>query len=235
VFEATRWTVVLRARGDSPEAQAALGDLCEAYWDPVYFFLRREGRGDDESRELTQAFFARLLDRGGIGQVDPGKGRFRSYVLGALKHFLAEGRRNQGRLRRGGGATIESLDVVGSGTNPGPQIADPAPVMPEKHFDREWALTIIDRSLQAVQAGFVRSGKADRFEVLKPWLTMDDTAHPTQAEAAEALGLTLGAVKVAIHRLRRDFRSAVEAEIAQTVPHAGDVTEELQYLIEVLS
>jgi RNA polymerase sigma-70 factor (ECF subfamily) len=232
-FEATRWTIVMRARGDSPEAQAALGDLCEAYWDPVYRFLRGEGRDEDSSRELTQAFFARLLARGGIGQVDPEKGRFRSYLLGALKHFLLENRRNQGRVKRGGGATIESLDEGGTETSPGIQIADPASALSTKRFDREWAYTVLERSLKAVQARFDEAGKAPQFAILKPWLT-GERENLSQAEAARALGLSAGAVKVAIHRLRSDFHSAVEAEVAQTLPCPDDLADELRYLVEVL-
>ena len=113
-FFTTRWTMVMRARGDAPEARAALGELCEAYWMPVFRFLRREGRSEDESRELAQEFSARLLAGGGIGNVDPEKGRFRSYLLGALKHFLAERRRNEGRQKRGGGAVVESIDSGGT-------------------------------------------------------------------------------------------------------------------------
>ena len=109
-FHPTRWTLVMQARGDSHESRAALSELCAAYWNPVFHFLRREGRNDDDSRELAQEFFARLLARGGIGDADRGKGRFRSYLLGALKHFLAERRRNEGREKRGGNAVIESLD-----------------------------------------------------------------------------------------------------------------------------
>lgn len=233
-FEATRWTVVLRARGDSPESRTALGDLCEAYWNPVYQFLRSEGRDEDASRELTQAFFARLLARGGIGHVNPEKGRFRSYLLGALKHFLLERRRNEGRLKRGGGTGIESLDEGGTETSPGVRVADPSGAPSTKHFDREWAYTVVERSLQAVQRRFDQAGKSEQFAILKPWLT-GETEDLSQADAARALDMSTGAVKVAIHRLRSDFRSAVEAEIAQTLPSPDDLAGEIRYLVEVLS
>ena len=234
VFVTTRWTLVLRSRGDAPESRAALGELCEAYWMPVFRFLRREGRDEDASRELAQEFFARLLARGGIGNVDPAKGRFRSYLLGALKHFLAEQKRNEGREKRGGGVILESIESGGSDTSPGLQIADASSAIPDKHFDREWALAVMDRSLQFVQADFEKAGKGRQFEVLKPWL-IGDTENLSQADAAVALGATTGAVKVMIHRLRNDFRDAVQAEIAQTVPRAEDIAGELRYLIEVLS
>ncbi len=224
---------MLRARGDSPEARAALSDLCAAYWKPVFHFLRREGRLEDDSRELAQAFFLRLLERGGLDQVDPAKGHFRSYLLGALKHFLAEQRRNQGRQKRGGGAIIESIDAAGSDTSPGIQIADASASVPDAWFDREWALAVMERGIQRVQADFEHAGKAKSFDVLKPWL-IGDTENLSQSDAAAALGTTVGAVKVMVHRLRKDFRTAIEAEIAQTVPRAEDTADEIRYLIEVL-
>ena len=232
-FHSTRWTLVLRSRGDAPEARTALGELCEVYWAPVFRFLRSEGRSDDDSRELAQEFFARLLARGGFDGADPAKGRFRSYLLGALKHFLAERRRNEGREKRGGGAVVESLDATHD-TAPGMQIADTSAAMSDKHFDREWAFAVMDRSLKAVQADFEKTGKSAHFEALKPWL-VGDTDQLSQADAATQLGVTTGAVKVMIHRLRKTFRAAVEAEIAQTVPATEDIDEELRYLIEVLS
>ena len=233
-FHSTRWTLVLRSRGDAPEARTALGELCEVYWAPVFRFLRSEGRTDDDSRELAQEFFARLLTRGGFDGADPAKGRFRSYLLGALKHFLAERRRNEGREKRGGGAVVESLDATAHDTAPGLQIADTSAAMDDKHFDREWAFAIMDRSLKAVQADFEKAGKSAHFEALKPWL-VGDTDQLSQADAATHLGVSTGAVKVMIHRLRKTVRTAVESQIAETVPAIEDIAEELRYLVEVLS
>jgi RNA polymerase sigma-70 factor (ECF subfamily) len=233
-FCTTRWTLVLRSRGDASESRAALGELCEAYWAPVFRFLRREGRNEDESRELAQEFFTRLLSGGGIVKADPEKGRFRSYLLGALKHFLAERRRNEAREKRGGGAVMESLDATDDDTAPGRQIADASATLDDRQFDREWALAIMDRSLKAVQADSEKAGKATQFETLKPWL-VGDTDQLSQPDAASRLGTSTGAVKVMIHRLRKAFRAAVEAEIAQTVPESEDIDAELRYLIEVLS
>ena len=170
---------MLRSRGDAPEARTALGELCEVYWTPVFRFLRSEGRSDDDSRELAQEFFARLLTRGGFDGADPAKGRFRSYLLGALKHFLAERRRNEGREKRGGGAVVESLDATTHDTAPGLQIADTSAAMSDKHFDREWAFAVMDRSLKAVQADFEKAGKSAHFEVLKPWLVGDTDQLPS--------------------------------------------------------
>ncbi|MFT5412852.1 MAG: DNA-directed RNA polymerase specialized sigma24 family protein, partial [Verrucomicrobiales bacterium] len=212
----------------------AMAELCEAYWTPVFRFLRREGRDEDLSKELTQEFVARMLSRGGIEKVDPAKGRFRSYLLGALKHFLAERRRNEGRLKRGGEIELVSMDSGGTDTSPGVSIPDPDAAVPDTYFDRQWALAVIDSGLKRVQANFAKSGKEKQFELLKPWL-MGDTEKLLQAEVAVELGMTTGAVKVAIHRLRKSFGEAVEAEIAQTVDDPEAVAEELRYLIEVLS
>lgn len=234
-FSTTRWTLVIQARGDAPEAKAALAQLCEAYWSPVFRFLRREGRGEDESRELAQEFFARLLSAGsGVDRADPEKGRFRSYLLGALKHFLAEQRRNSLRWKRGGGALIQSIDSGGTDTSPGLPIPDPAGNVPDACFDREWALAVMDRGLETVRQSFAKAGKERQFETLKPWLA-GDTENLSQPEAATALGMTIGAVKVSIHRLRKQFAEAVRLEISQTVNTPAEVSEELRYLIEALS
>ncbi len=235
VFATTRWTLVMRARGDAPAARAALGELCEAYWNPVFRFLRREGRSEDASRELTQEFFTLLLAHGGIDEVSPDKGRFRSYILGALKHFLANRKRDQGRQKRGGDAIVQSIDSDGgSETSPGMQIADAAATVPDAFFDHQWALAVMERALDTVRSGFSASGKEGYFDVLKPWLT-GDGGDSSQADAAAQLGTSAGAVRVAIHRLRKDFGEAVRAEISQTVDSPAEVAEELRYLIEVLA
>ncbi len=225
----------MRARADGPEASAALGELCEAYWTPVFRFLRREGRNEDQARELTQEFFSRLLSRGGIDKVDPTRGRFRSYLLGALKHFLSDVSRSEGRQKRGGGAVVESIDSGGdTDTSPGMQIPDPAASISDTYFDHQWALAVVDRALDAVQSDFETAGKEAQFEALEPWL-IGDTENLSQTAAAAQLDMTAGAVKVAIHRLRKSFRDAVESEIAQTVDSPSEIAEELRYLIEVLS
>jgi RNA polymerase sigma factor (sigma-70 family) len=234
-FAPTRWTVVLRARGDSPESRQALGELCEAYWSPVFRFLRSEGRDEDTARELTQEFFARLLNRGGLGQVEPERGRFRSYLLGAVKHFLSDARAREHRLKRGQGMAPESLDLATrGGTLPGLQVPDPNGLPPDTFFDRAWALALMDRALSALERELSGLGKAEQFETLKPWL-VGETAGLSQVQAAAKLGLNEGAVKVAIHRLRKRFRELVRAELAQTVHQPGEVDEELRYLVEVLS
>lgn len=233
-FAPTRWTLVLRARGESAEGRAALSELCEAYYQPVQRFLRREGREEDAARELAHDFFARVLAGRGFDDADPERGRFRSYLLGALKHFLADQRAHARRLKRGGAVPPDSLDAPGeTDTSPGLSIADPGAVPRDAVFDREWALTVMDRALVALQKEFDEAGKAVQFETLKPWL-MGDTPASSQADVARRLDLTEGAVKVTIHRLRKRFRELVRSNIAQTLADPGHVDEELRYLVEAL-
>lgn len=240
-FVTTQWTRVLEARSNSPEAQAALGELCTAYYAPVLAFIRRSGRDEDAARDLTQEFFARLLARRGLDTVEPGRGRFRSFLLGAVKHFLADQLDRERAAKRGGGQTPLSLDAHAGDTTQGggmssalPQLADPAATVPDAFFDRQWALTILDRALAGLAAEHQAAGKADQFQTLKPWLT-GDTAQLSQADAAQRLDMNESAVKVAIHRLRKRFRELVKAEIAKTVSAGSDVQAELNYLLEVLS
>ncbi len=233
-FAPTRWTLVLRARGESAESRAALSDLCEAYYQPVLRFLRSEGRDEDAARELAHEFFAQVLARGGFDGANPERGTFRSYLLGALKHFLADRRAHARRLKRGGGVTPDSLDALtGSDTSPGLQIADPTANTHDALFDRAWALAVMDRALAALQREFSAAGKAEQFEALKPWLA-GDTPASAQADAARQLDLTEGAVKVMIHRLRKRFRDVIRSEIAQTLRDPAQVDEELHHLIEAL-
>jgi RNA polymerase sigma factor (sigma-70 family) len=233
VFAPTRWTLVLRARGESSEARGALSELCEAYYQPVFNFLRREGRDEDAARELAQEFFARLLARGGIGGADPQQGRFRSYLLGAVKHFLSDLRDHERRQKRGGGASAESLDAQ-TGTSVALQVPDAAAAFDDALFDRAWALALMDRALFLLASEFTSDNKAEQFTVLKPWLAGDAETF-TQARAAAQLGMSESAVKVAIHRLRKRFREIIRAEISQTVDSPAEVDEELRYLVEVLA
>jgi RNA polymerase sigma-70 factor (ECF subfamily) len=233
VFHTTRWTMVIRAQGGAPEARVALGALCEAYWMPVYRFLKREGRNDDDSRELTQEFCSRLLAGRTLEKADPGKGRFRSYLLGALKHFLADCRRAEGRQKRGGDVVIESIESSGSETSPGLVITDPAAQASDAYFDRHWAMAVMERGVNAVRDSLTQAGKAEYFEVLKPWL-VGDVESLSQADAAATLGISTGAVKVVIHRMRQKFGDAIRQEIAETVETEEEVAGELRYLIEAL-
>jgi RNA polymerase sigma-70 factor (ECF subfamily) len=232
-FVTTRWTQVINSRGDSPDARQALSDLCAAYYAPVVAFLRHEGRDEDTARELAHEFFAQVLERTSFDRADPQRGRFRSYLLGALKHFLANRRVHQLREKRGFGAIHEPLPQE-TDTTLSPGVADPASPSPDAVFDRAWALSVLERAFAVLTSESKQAGALRQFETLKPWLTGDGTGRP-QAEVARELGLNEGAIRVAIHRLRRRFREVVKAEIAQTVSEPADVADELRHLIAALS
>lgn len=228
-FAPTRWTLVLEARGQSPEARAALSELCAAYYLPVFRFLCREGRNEDTARELTQEFFARLLARDGFSKADPTQGRFRSYLLGALKHFLGDQRDREQALKRGGGVVHDPL-TPSTETSMGPELV--APAIGDTWFDRQWALTIMDTALKRLADEHAAAGKAEQFERLKPWLG-GVAANPAIVTAE--LGWSEGAFKVAVHRLRKRFRELIRSEVSQTVPGFADIDAELRYLVEVLA
>jgi RNA polymerase sigma factor (sigma-70 family) len=223
---------VLGARGDSTDAKAALSDLCAAYYAPVFAFIHRATADQEAARDLTQEFFARLLARQGIDTVDPKRGRFRSFLLGAVKHFLADMRDHAHRLKRGAGQPLETIDL-GTDTSPGLQLPDPNVSTPDCEFDRKWALTVLDRALAVLANEHKLAGRSEQFEALKPWLS-GDSDRLSQADTARKLGLNEGAVKVAIHRLRRRFREVVKAEIAQTLNEPAHVADELACLMAAL-
>jgi RNA polymerase sigma-70 factor (ECF subfamily) len=230
-FVTTQWTRVLEAHGDSPEARTALSDLCAAYYAPVFSFIRRSAADEEAARDLTQEFFARLLARQSIGSADPERGRFRSFLLGAVKHFLADMYDHSHRLKRGAGQKVESLDA--DDASPGLGVADPSVPEPDRDFDRKWALILLDRALERLAKDQAAAGNSAQFETLKPWLT-GETTGLSQGAAAAALGMNEGAVKVAIHRLRRRFREALKNEISQTVSDPQQVQAEMHCLLEAM-
>lgn len=223
-FAPTRWSLVLRAKGESPEARAALAELCAAYCEPVLRSLRSRGVDEDHARDLSQEFFAHLLKGGHLEGADPRRGRFRSYVLGALRHFLSDLQERHARQKRGGGVAPEPLE----------EVADPSMEPDATQFDRDWAMALMARSLESLGGEYRLEGRGAWFEQLKPWLEGGGPPE-RQSEIAANLGLSEGALKVAIHRLRRRFRETVLHEIRQTLPDDGDAGEELRYLIEVLT
>ena len=235
-FADTRWSRVIAARGGQTDtARAALSDLCEAYYEPVLRFLRSEGRSPDEARELTHAFFARILSGTGFEGADPERGRFRSFVLGALKHFLADQRDHAARAKRGGGAEHVTLDQGGDqGSECGPQYPDTITLPPDAAFDRQWAMTLLDRALTALDTAMQAEGKSAMMTVLRPWLA-GAAGHGGQAAAAASLGLTENALRVAIHRLRWRFRQAIRTELAQTLAPGFHPDEEFDHLRAALA
>jgi RNA polymerase sigma-70 factor (ECF subfamily) len=232
-FALTRWTLVERTRGNSPEARAALSELCTAYYGPVVAFLRRQVHADDAATDLAHEFFARLLEGGALAAVDRQQGRFRNYLLGAVKHFLLNERRDAGREKRGGGRECISLSA-GTDTSPGIDVADQKAMPSDAFFDRQWALAIIERALGVLQQESEADHTVDQFAVLKPWLSIAG-APQSQAEAADQLGITENALKVAIHRLRKRFRQIVRLEVSQTLNNPAELEEEMRYLIDALA
>ena len=235
-FHTTRWTRVLAARGgpSSPESQTALSDLCEIYYAPVHAFIQHTARHlpATSSDDLTQEFFAQLLEKPGLDAVDPARGRFRSYLLGAVKHFLADQQKHARTQKRGAGQSPLSLDEL-SATSAA-HLQPGIPPASDALYDRAWALALLERSLLTLEQEQSAAGNSLTFEVLKPWLN-GEALSLSQADAAAALDMRENAVKVAIHRLRKRFRQIVTTEIAQTVESESEIHGELNHLIQSLA
>lgn len=233
VFVTTHWTEVLNASGgSSPQAAAALETLCQKYWYPLYAFIRREGHNSHDAQDLTQAFFAKFLEKNFLAEVHPSRGKFRSFLLAALKHFLANEWDRAKAKKRGGEFTVISWDEQNAEARYSQEPA--AELNAEKIYDRRWALTILDQALARLQKESEAGGKADQFEALKPLLMLSGEGA-SHAEIAQKLNMNLGALKVAAHRLRKRFRALLREEIAQTVSQPEEVEDELRYLVSVLS
>jgi DNA-directed RNA polymerase specialized sigma24 family protein len=230
-FHTTRWSRVGEAKVESPEGERALTELCDAYYKPVAAFLRCETRDADAARDLAHDFFAELLKGGGIARADRKHGRFRSYLLGAVKHFLSHRREAAGRLKRGGGVKDLSLNDTEAGE--AHSTPDESVLSPDAAFDREWALTVLARAFDALRQECVDAGRGDFFEQVKPWLS-GDAEHGDQTALAARCGMNANALKVAVHRMKRRFRETLKAEIAGTLDEAGSVDEEMRALFAAL-
>ncbi|MCI0661178.1 MAG: sigma-70 family RNA polymerase sigma factor [Acidobacteria bacterium] len=222
-------------RRSTPESEIALATLCAAYWPPLYAYIRRRGYEVSEAEDLTQAFFARLLEKNYLGDAKREKGKFRSFLLASLNHFLAnEWDRNQAQ-KRGGGITIIPLEMNSAENY---YLTDRADLLsPEKLFERRWALMVIDLVLKRLEEEFIHSGKSQFFDRVKIFLSGTD-GKVSYSQIAEELGMSEGAVKVAVHRLRRRFRELMRAEIAQTILHPDqpdEVDDEIRSLLAALS
>jgi RNA polymerase sigma-70 factor (ECF subfamily) len=232
-FSTTHWSVVLTAGQDDPAgAAAALEELCRKYWYPIYAFVRRHGAERTEAEDLTQGFFAHLLERETLKRVDRSKGRFRTFLLSALRKYLSNERDKRQTAKRGGGRQIISLDEAAA---EGLYRLEPAgPGSPEKHFDRAWARALVERVLGALRAEYRAAGKGDLLAQLEPGLAQEPVPGRC-ADGAAALGLSEGTVRVALHRLRRRFGELLRQEIAQTVASPAEVDEEIRHLFAALS
>jgi RNA polymerase sigma factor (sigma-70 family) len=231
-FPTTRWSRVVAA-GDlaAPEASEALAALCAAYWYPLYAFIRRKGHGPDEALDLTQEYFARLLEHGTVAAADPGKGRFRSFLLADCTHFLAHRREHDRALKRGGGIAPLSIDARDA---EGRYVLEPSHSRtPEHLFERDWALAMLEGVLARLRGEYHDAGRGEVFEVLKVALSEDPRSIP-QAELAARLGISEGAVQVAVHRLRKRYRALVREAIAATVADEAEVEGEIRELFAAL-
>jgi RNA polymerase sigma factor (sigma-70 family) len=231
-FPTTSWTLVAAAsEGHSRESEEALARLCEAYWRPLYAYVRRAGHDADESRDLTQEFFARLIEKHYVRTADRHRGRFRTYLLAALKHFLANEWDRARAAKRGGGTIPIPLEVE---TAERLYRLEPVDLLtPEKIFERRWALTVLDRAMARLRGEFADSGKSEAFDRIQQFLTGDNQSG-AYAQAASALGMTAGALKVAVHRARRRFAGLVREEVAATLDRIEEIEDELHHLLGAL-
>lgn len=232
-FATTRWSLVLAAGGRATaQSRLALAALCETYWQPLYAYVRRRGFTAHEAQDLTQDFFTRLLEKDVVERADRQRGRFRSFLLGSLNHFLANHRRRQRTLKRGGNAPRLSLDFSAGERHV--QIEPMHELTPERVYERRWALTLLDRVLAALRQEYAAAGKGTLFDELQGHLDGGGDAGAYH-EIASRLGMSEGAVKVAAHRLRRRFRDRLRAEVAQTVDNPAEVEDELRALLRAVA
>jgi RNA polymerase sigma-70 factor (ECF subfamily) len=230
-FTTTHWSVVLEAQGESPAAQDALEKLCRIYWRPIYSFVQRQGVAPEEAEDITQGFFASLFERGSLSAVRKEKGRLRSYLLGALKYFLADEQRRAMAIKRGKGQRLVSLDELRAEEQIELEPADR--VTAEMIYERRWASTVLERVLSRLKDEYRAAGNAALFDALKQLLP-DEPGAPSQAEMAAQLGMTENALRQAFYRFRQRYQSLLREEIAHTVATPGDIEDELRHLIAVI-
>jgi RNA polymerase sigma-70 factor (ECF subfamily) len=230
-FATTHWSMVLEAQGESPAAQEALEKLCRTYWRPIFAFVRRQGLSSEEAEDITQGFFAELLERRSLSAVRKEKGRLRSFLLGGLKYFLASEQRRAMAIKRGKGQRLIPLDEL----NADDRIEiEPADLMTaEMIYERRWALTVLERVLSRLKDEYLAAGNAALFDSLKELLP-DEPGSPSQAEIAAKLGMSENAVRQAFYRFRQRYQALLREEIAHTVATPADIEDELRHLIAVL-
>ncbi len=229
----THWSVVLVAgRSDSTRAQNALARLCQTYWYPLYAYVRRHGHSPHDAEDLTQEFFARLLERHGLASADPNRGRFRSFLLSALNNFLTHEWEKDRAQKRGGGCQLLSLDLAFAEQRYDLEPADTA--TPDKLFDKHWANALLEEVLNQLEAAYQQAGKAELFAALKQTLTGTRESQP-YAVLATRLGMNEAAVKVAVHRLRKRYRELLRQEVANIVADPEQTDDELRHLFAALA
>jgi DNA-directed RNA polymerase specialized sigma24 family protein len=230
-FTTTHWSVVLEAQGESPAAHEALEKLCRTYWRPIFVFLRRQGLRPDEAEDITQGFFAELLERRSLDAVRKEKGRLRSFLLGGVKYFLANEQRRAMAIKRGSGLCPIPLEELRAEDRIDIEPADP--MTAEMIYERRWALTLLERVLSRLKDEYHAADNAALFDSLKELLP-DEPGSPSQAELAARLGMSENAVRQAFYRFRQRYQSLLREEIANTVATPGDIEDELRHLIAVI-
>jgi RNA polymerase sigma-70 factor (ECF subfamily) len=232
-FTTTHWSVVLMAgRGAAPGADAAMERLCRTYWYPLYAYVRRRGYSAEDGQDLTQEFFARLLEKNHLGQVGPGKGKFRSFLLSALNHFLANEYDRARAQKRGEGQAPVSLDAAAA---EGMFALEPVcDLTPEKVFEQRWAATLLEQAFARLREEYVQAEKQALFDELNAFL-IEDARSGDYAPVAERLKMAPGAVAVAVHRMRKQYRDCVRAEVANTVASPAELEDEIRHLFAVLA
>jgi RNA polymerase sigma-70 factor (ECF subfamily) len=231
-FPSTHWSVVLAAgEGPATVAREALEKLCRIYWYPLYGFVRRQGRSPEDAQDLTQEFFARFLERESFKQADQDRGRFRTFMLSCLKHFLVSEWRKVNAAKRSGGPVF-SLDNTEAEQRYQTEASDQ--LSPDKVFEKRWAAALLDQVLRRLGESYASQGKQQLFEQLKLTIWGNKDTAP-YAELAPQLGMSEGALKVAVHRLRQAYLEMLRSEVAQTLANPADVDDELRHLIQVMS
>jgi len=230
-FTTTHWSVVLTAQSESPAAQEALEKLCRIYWRPIYSFVRRQGIGREEAQDITQGLFAQLLERKKLSAIRKEKGRLRSFLLGALKYFLADEQRRAMAIKRGKGQRLIPLEELHGDDQIEMEPADP--MTAEMIYERRWALTVLERVLNRLKDEYEATNNAALFDSLKELLP-DEPGAPSQADIAARLGMTENAVRQAFYRFRQRYQALLREEIAHTVATPGDIEDELRHLIAVV-
>jgi len=232
-FSTTHWSVVLAA-GDaaSPQSAEALEKLCRAYWFPLYAYVRRSGHGPEDAQDLTQAFFKHFLENNAVSRADRQRGRFRSFLLTSLQNFISNEWKRARAQKRGGGRALLAWDELTPENRYKPETASEQ--TPDKLFDLRWALTLFQQALARLREEFAAAGKREHFERLKDYLSAE-VGEGAYAEIAAHLGISRGAVAVAVHRLRQRYGQLVRDEVAHTVASPAEVEEELRYLIKLVS
>ncbi len=230
-FTTTHWSVVLEAQGESPAAQEALEKLCRIYWRPIYSFIRRQGIRPEEAEDLTQGFFALLLERQDLNAVRKEKGRLRSYLLVSLKNFFADERRRAMAIKRGKGQRLIPFDELRADERIEMEPTDP--LTAERIYERRWASTVLEQVLSRLKDEYKTAGNATLFDSLKQLLP-DEPGAPSQADVAAQLGMTENAVRQAFHRFRHRYQILLREEIAHTVATPADIEDELRHLIAVV-